>query len=134
MISNNNGKLWLKLGIFNALIITKNKVFVLKEGANMNDFAREKGKVARFFLEYFPSLHGFLAAVIEFANVAFDQLLNLGGIDVAFFTMTNLKKKNHGFQICLHMHSVIYDPISAHFFPWRYCQNLAMEYESIQLA
>ena len=30
-------------------------------------------------------------------------------------------------------HSVQYDPISAHFFPWRYCRNLTMEYESIQL-
>ena len=31
------------------------------------------------------------------------------------------------------LHSVKYDPISAHVFPWRYCRNLTMEYESIQL-
>ena len=31
------------------------------------------------------------------------------------------------------LHSVIYDQISAHFFPCGYDQNLNMEYESIQL-
>ena len=30
------------------------------------------------------------------------------------------------------IHSVIYDPISAQFFPGGYDQNLTMEYESIQ--
>ena len=32
----------------------------------------------------------------------------------------------------LHMHFVVYDPISAHFFPCGYDQNLTMYYESVQ--
>ena len=36
-----------------------------------------------------------------------------------------------GFIFCIH-HSVVYDPISAHYFPCGYDQNITMEYESIQ--
>ena len=33
----------------------------------------------------------------------------------------------------LRLHSVKYDPLSVHFLTCRYCRNLTMEYESIQL-
>ena len=36
------------------------------------------------------------------------------------------------FSLFVRVHSVAYDPISAHFFPCGYDQNLSMEYESIQ--
>ena len=32
------------------------------------------------------------AGMFIFANIAFDQFLNLGRIDIAFLAMTNLKK------------------------------------------
>ena len=33
------------------------------------------------------------AGMVIFANITFDQFLNLGRIDIAFLAMTNLKKR-----------------------------------------
>jgi hypothetical protein len=42
------------------------------------------------------------AGMMIFANIAFDQFLNLGRIDIAFLAMTNLKNnKIKNINICL---------------------------------
>ena len=42
------------------------------------------------------------------------------------------QKVRHYITIHYTVHSVVYDPISAHFFPCGYVTNLSMGYESIQ--